>query len=1219
MLAVHGAAPPAVSVTELRLPPGGQTGFVRVPPEQSGVTFTNHLAEENLVRNRILANGSGVALGDVDGDGWCDLYFCRLEGGNALYRNLGQWRFADITGPAGVACPGQNSMGAALADVDGDDDLDLLVTGLGAGTRLFRNDGTGRFTEATDSGLRRKGGATSLALADFDGDGDLDLYVAHYRTDTWKDRPPGLNVEVRLVNGEIRVTPPGRFIPVAQRSGGVELSELGEPDIFYLNDGRGHFSAVPWEGGVFRDETNRPLRQPPMDWGLSVWFRDLNGDRLPDLLLCDDFFFSLDRVWIHQPGDCFRPLNPLAIRHTSVSSMGGDVADFNRDGHFDFFVSDMVSRRQSWRQRQRPQLMQGVVRQKVENPAARPEVPHNTLQLSRGDGTFAEIAQLAGVDFSEWSWGGLFLDVDLDGWEDLVIPTGSSHDMQDADAFEMGQRLRQLPDTLENRLRGWRNFAPLKTPLVAFRNRHDLTFEDVSAAWGFTEPGVWQGMAFADLDRDGDLDAVVNQLNGPAGLFRNDCPAPRVAVRLRGKAPNTRGIGALIRVTGGPVAQMQEMIEAGRYLSDDDDVRVFAAGAPTHELRIEVTWRDGRQSVVTNARPNRLYTIAQTGARPAPAAPPEKITPWFQVAATCTNAGNPKNPFDDFARQPLLSRKPSTLGPGVGWWDADGDGRAELLLQSRWGGAPALWQTRPETGFQDVSAARLGPPLHGHMGGALGLRDGQGRRAVLTAGMAAEGGRPVTRLWWLRPAGAQPASGNLELSGIPGPLAAGDLDGDGTLELFVGAQSYPGRYPVPGRSRLLRRQGDQWKRDSRADPLFGGLGPVNDACFADLTGDGLPELIVACDWGPLRLWRNAGGRLQTWDPPTRPEGKISPHPALAGETPLSRLTGWWNSVAVGDFDEDGRLDLVAGNWGRNTRFQRHLTRPIRLYVGDFTEDGVVDLIDAWYDDAQGKYVPWRPFEVVRRELPALNAVATTYRQYSKLGVDSLLGLYETSVLIREAAVLDSLLLLNRGDHFVTRSLPVAAQLAPVFGMAAADFDGDGHEDLFVAQNYFGVEPETTRYDAGRGLLLRGDGKGGFQPVDARHSGIALYGEQRGCAVADYDADGRLDLAVGHVDGRAVVFHRTGGPAGVRVRLAGPPGNPDGWGAVVRLLGRDGQPRGPARTRTCGGGLWSQPDPVLVVPADPRAARIEIRWPGGARGEAALPAHAREITLRFPRN
>ena len=1190
-------------------PAAGQTRFTLLGPETTGLAFTNHLAETTAARNRILENGSGVALGDVDGDGWCDVYFCRLEGDNVLYRNLGNWRFEDITARAGVACSGQFSTGAAFADVDGDGDLDLLVNALGGGTRLFRNDGTGRFEDITGgTRLDRRLGATSLALADIDADGDLDLYVTNYRVDTFKDRPPGLNVEARRVGDRIVVTPEDRFIPLMPRAGGVEVIERGDRDYLYVNDGTGRFLPVAWHTGSFLDLDGKPLVRPPTDWGLTVLFRDLNGDRTPDIWVCNDFFFWPDRVWFNEHSTRFRAAPPTAFRCWSVSSMGGDTADINRDGHPDVFMADMVSRRHAWRHRQRPQMMQGLLMQDLENPENVPEVARNTLYLARGDGTWAEIAPFAGVDFTEWSWGAVFLDADLDGWEDLLIPTGNNHDVQDADALRAQDEIRRLPDTLENRLRGWRLFPPLATPVLAYRNNRDLTFTEQTEAWGFGEPGPWQGMALADLDNDGDLDLVINRLNNAAGVYRNDAPAPRLAVRLAGSPPNTRGVGARITVHGGPVTQTQEMIAGGRYVSDDDDLRVFAAGTPTNRLRIEVTWRDGTRTVIEEAHPNRLYEIAQAAAQPVPTPEPLRPAPWFEDLTRPLGHVHRETPFNDFAAQPLLSRKVSNRGPGVAWFDLDGDGWEDLIVGGGPDRTPDVFHNVPSPSGHRITRRLVAwtnalPGLESAGAVAvLGGHDEAGPELLLARAVSGTN---------LPPAGvvAVRADSAAPLPDFPGPaatLALADLDGDGRLELFAGGAARPGRYPEAAPSALWRRGDKGWSRDAAASAWFQNLGPVNAARFTDLTGDGLPELVLATEWAPPRLFRNTAGRLEPWDPPVRANG-LRFSPARLGD-----LTGWWNGVAAGDFDGDGRPDLVLTGWGRNTRFQRYLARPLRLYYGDFDEDGVLELLETCFVPELGRYAPWRDYETVTRALPFVAALAPTYRAYGEAGIEDLLGPHRDAAHVLEAAVLDSLVLLNRGEHFEVRPLPPEAQFAPAFGVCVADFDGDGREDLFLAQNFFGVEPETARYDAGRGLLLRGDGTGGFVPLRGAESGIALYGEQRGAAVADFDGDGRPDLVITQYRGATALFHNRGARPGLRVRLKGPPGNPDALGTVLRV-GRDNQ-FGPAREVHAGSGAASQDAATVVLALPEGANRLQVRWPGGRTETHPLPPQAREVEL-----
>ncbi|MFM1941730.1 MAG: hypothetical protein RI897_712 [Verrucomicrobiota bacterium] len=1196
---------PASAQTEIQpltVRTGPSAGFTLTAPADTGVAFTNHLSEVSNAFNRNLANGSGVALADIDGDGLCDIYFCRLEGDNTLYRNLGNWQFEDITSKAGLACPGQYSTGATFADLNGDANVDLVVNGLGTGTRTFFNDGSGRFTEQT-SRLNRNLGAMSSALADIDGDGDLDLYVTNYRTNTWMDRPADLKVEAKRVNGQIVVSPADRFVVVTPRAGGVEVMERGDRDFLYINNGKGQFAPVSWSA-AFRDDQGQKLRELPTDWGLSVMLRDFNDDLLPDIYVCNDFFYWPDRFWFNEQSSGFRAAAPQALRNQPVSSMGMDVADINRDGHDDFLVTDMVSRNHAWRHRQRPNMMQGIVNQPLDDPASRPEVPRNTLQLNRGDNTWTDIAHLSGLAYTEWSWGCAFLDVDLDGWEDVLIPTGNFHDVQDADALRQ-QRGIPPDDSAEGRVRSWRNFPPLDTPVLAYRNGRDLTFADSTQAWGLGQPGPWQGMALADLDNDGDMDIVVNRLNNVAGLFRNDSSAPRVAVQLHGRPPNSDGIGARIQVSGGPVTQSQSIVSGGRYLSSDQPRRTFAAGAPNALLQIEVTWRQGWRTILTNVPANSLVFVEESNLLPpASSTPPPPA--WFENKSATLSQLHTQAPVDDFANQPLLSRRLSTLAPGATWFDLDGDGWDDLLLGTGNSDSPlTLLRNRNGTSFEPFPPSAKPASEPSGTGMLLATRVHTNAPAVLLATQLhhspADATRPsVVSASWNN--NTHPGT-ILSSTSSPGVITLSDVNGDGLLDLFAGSRYSPGHYPKADPSSLLLGSLDASGNPQFQQPLPLDAGMVTSATWADLTGDARPELILATEWGPLRIFHWQDNALQEWRPTVRlPDTSTQP---------LQALTGWWNSIAVGDFDEDGRLDLIAGNWGRNTRFQQHLTKPLRIYYGDVGNNRF-EVLEAQFESSLQDYAPWRDYDAVAGALPWIAEHLPTYAAYGNASIRDVLGEFESEFKYLEAATLDSVVLLNHGDHLELSPLPIDAQLAPVFGISAADFDGDGHADLFLAQNFFSVEPETARYDAGRGLLLRGSGTGSFEPVAGQASGIAIYGQQRGSAVSDYDHDGRIDLLITQHNGETKLYRNVTATPGIRVQLEGPTGNPTGVGAIVQALYN--QQPGPAIPVLAGSGYWSQDSSTPLLTGNNRPTAVRVRWPNGNAVDYALPSTGNSFTL-----
>ena len=1180
--------------TELTVPESGKPGFTRVTRETSGIGFRNPLSEERSLANRVLLSGSGVALGDVDGDGWCDLYFCGLDRDNALYRNLGGWRFEEVTGVAGVACAGQDSTGAVLADVDGDGDLDLLVNSFGNGTRLFLNDGTGRFTENTvAAGVGSMSGSTSMALADVDGDGDLDLYVAHFRPDTIQDqvstrfriRMENGRPVVALVNNRPASAPDLKDRFVVTPNGTV--LELGEPDALFLNDGGGRFSRVSFDGGAFLDESGRPLTEPPRDWGLAVQFHDFTGDGAPDLYVCNDLY-TPDRVWVNDGHGVFRALDSLSLRSTSTFSMGVDFGDLERDGDVDFFTVDMLSRHHVDRQIQVSQSRSGAAPVGVIEP--RLQIPRNTLQINRGDQSFAETAFYSGVEASEWSWGPVFLDVDLDGWEDILITNGQLRDFQNADMAERVERskaVRQLSQADMARLIA--GYPDLKSANVAFRNRHDLTFEEVGADWGFDSRGISQGMALGDLDNDGDLDVVMNNLNGEAGVYRNRGAAPRVAVRLRGEGGNRYGIGARITVKGGPVEQSQEMISGGRYLGGDQAMRVFAGGALDRELSIEVRWRNGRVSVVRDVRANRLYEIEESGSRVGGGNgdDPQRVLPWFEDVSALIGHGHVEDAFDDFAEQPLLPRRMSQLGPGVAWYDYDRDGWDDLIVASGRGGMLGLYRNNGRGGFAGHVEVPVNRTVARDQTTVLGL----GARLMVGSSNYEDGletGGAVTSYDMVRNGEEAIVPGG---AAATGPMAAGDVDGDGDLDLFVGGRVIAGWYGAAARSSLLRNEAGRFEVMQE----FENAGMVSGAVMSDLDGDGDPDLVLACEWGPVRVFVNESGVFRD----------VTIESGLAGHR------GWWSGVTTGDLDGDGKLEILATNWGLNSRYRTSREHPVRMYVGDFDGNGVGETIVTQYDLELGRDVPVRGLRAVAGALASVRERIGSYAGYGAASLEQIFGERIRKVPVLEIDTLESMVFWNRGGRFEGRPLPREAQWSPAYGVSVGDYDGDGHEDLFVSQNFYAVNTEETRSDAGRGLWLRGDGRGGLRVLDGAQTGVKVHGEQRGCALGDYDGDGRLDLVVSQNGARTRLFRNLRAQPGLRVRLDAGEGNPFGAGCQLRM--ESGDEAGPVREVKAGSGYWSQESGVQVM-ATRGKSNLWVRWPGGKETRSPVPGGAREVSV-----
>lgn len=1190
----------------LDVPRRGREGFTPLAAGSTGLTHANAVDDEHAMANRNLIIGAGVAIADVDGDGLPDVFLASVERPSALYRNSGKLRFEDITAASGIDTKGLAATGAAFADVDGDGDADLLLGTLGGPLKLYLNDGRGKFTDGTAaSGLDSGLAATTLTLADVDGDGDLDLYVATYKThnalDAFPPQARAFDQVVRKVGNRYEVRDEWKSeYRVEDRPdlGGIVRFQRAERDLFFLNDGQGHFSAQSTSGARWRDEDGRALAEAPDYFGLAARFYDVNGDGAPDLYVCNDFE-DPDQFWLNDGTGGFRLAPTLALRSTSNTCMSVDFGDLNRDGAVDIFTADMLSPTLAARQRQIP--THTPMPKTVGVSPDRAQWMRNMLQIARGDGTWAQMADFAGVSATDWTWGSAFADIDLDGWEDLLVVAGHRWDVRDADTYE---RLRNsFPRVAWNREQG--EFPRLAVPNAAYRNNGNLTFADRSVAWKFgSDSAIHSVLGLADLDGDGDVDVVVGRLNDSPMVYRNEAALPRVAVRLAGRPPNTRGIGAVVTVrTASLPAQEREVTNGGIYLSSSDPQLSFATGRDS-VFTLEVRWRDGTVSTIPDARANRLYEVDQAGAvararvvAPAPA-------PLF-ADATAMLGGHThvESAFDDFARQPLLPNRFSQLGPGVSWVDVDGDGREDLVVGSGRGGALTVLRNS-KGGFVPERAPGAASGDHGTVlpvwrgRGALALIASQSNYETATKeeALALPGvlGYAVTAAGRLGPSNvvAGPDSAST------GALALGDVNGDGIPDLFVGARVRPGAWPLPAHTRLLLgTSAGAFVPDSVNARAVANLGLVSGATFADLNGDGRADLVATSEWGPVRVLLNRSGRLED----------VTQAMGLAGTT--SR----WNGVTAGDFDGDGRLDLVATSWGLNVPWRASAARPLALLVGDFGKG--VGMMLAQNDPATGREMPLESFSRLGVAIPSVRERIASYTDFSRSDAPAVLGPLAKGVVRVGATTLEHTLFMNRGTKFEAMPLPEEAQRAVSMSVVVADFDGDGREDLFLGQNFFPTEIGTMRFDAGAGLVLRGDGVGGFTALGVGESGVSVLGDQRGAAVADFDGDGRVDLAVAQNGALTRLFRNETGLAGVRVHLNGGASNPLGIGAQLRIMAK-GRP-GPVREVRAGTGYWSMDGAVTVLARVEGADAVWVRWPGGTVQVVPLPVTANDLRITRP--
>ncbi len=1063
------------------------TLFEKLSAEKTGISFSNTITTNesiNYQTDAFIYHGAGVAVGDINNDGLPDIFFSGNEVPSRLYLNKGDMHFEDITESSGIKI-NKRATGVSMVDINSNGYLDIYVTVSGTPDSdpeerrnlLFINNGNNTFSEAAaDFNIGDPGFGIHAVFFDYNRNGYLDLFVLN-NYDLIQLRPSPEQYE----RGEA-----GRSV------GNIEIPDPYGFDQLFRNNGDGTFTNVSEEAGILKK----------IGYGLGVVVTDLNGNGWPDIYVSNDVTPN-DVLYINNQDGTFSDRASDYLRHTSFSGMGIDIADFTNNGWPDILQTDMMSEHLNERKRTSGSITYNGF-QELRQQGYFPHYNLNTLQLNKGldhngDLIFSEIALLAGVSYTEWSWSALFGDFDNDGYKDIFITNGYPKAVNDYDylssMFLAQQQSRSLEELQQREFELLDNLYSHKVSNYIFRNNgvtpdgdHSLTFTDKTDAWGLNDPGYSYGAAYADLNNNVRLDLVINNLDGTAQIYQNigfnDNESNFLQIKLQGEYPNLRGIGSKLVLKNNGQNQYVYHTPYRGYMSTMDDRVHFGLGDAATIDSLKVIWPDGRSQTLTDITANQIITLKQENAHEQQTFPQKTIIdPLF---TPLTNIGlqykHEEKNFIDFNVQPFLQYMFSRKGPVLAVGDATGNGLEDVFIGGSAGFPGTLFIQQEDGSFvESIHSQAWQADKDFEDWGAL-FFDANGNGLLdlyVTSGgyhLSPASELLQDRLYinhgngrFLKDSRALP-----QMITSTATVKAGDFTGDGQMDLFVGGRITPRNYPAPVRSYLLRNNGGIFEditEEGAPELLDGGM--ITDALWIDYNANGLMDLVTVGEWMPIEFYENNGNELQN----------------RTDSMGLPSMRGWWFSIEKGDLNNNGREDLIVGNLGLNFSYTTSEDSKFGMYAADFSGNRITDLI--FTKEIDGIEYPFHSFAKIGREISSLTFQFKTFKSFSEAPIRQVFSSNSLETALHfQADTFASVMLENNGSgNFTPNELPIMAQISPTNGILTHDFDGDGHLDLLVAGNLYHTEPTIPRADAGNGLWLKGDGQGNLKSVPAMESGF----------------------------------------------------------------------------------------------------------------------------------